>query len=297
MKSKRKKKRMSPGLIATLAICGVVVLCLAWMALTANTVKLMRATVTVEQLPPAFEGVKLLYVSDIDLMGNGSAARAGTLFKEMEALSPDMLILGGDYNAHSLPRILNRDTALNAEDLRLRQSFFHYIENFDAPLGKYALAAPDDGENLYGLLDECGFKLLNDSRHKLERGDDALWLVGVNQNSQNIRKGGQLFRSGECVIAVADSPDCFPILNTVEAADGGRWVDLCLAGHTHGGQIMLLNRSLLTLSTLERQYRYGWTRETGVPMLTTSGLGCEGVGLRFGTQAEAWLITLTAGAE
>ena len=61
--------------------------------------------------------------------------------------------------------------------------------------------------------------------------------------------------------------------------------------------LQMLNRSLLTLSTLERQYRYGWTRETGVPMLTTSGLGCEGVGLRFGTQAEAWLITLTAGAE
>ena len=49
-----------------------------------------------------------------------------------------------------------------------------------------------------------------------------------------------------------------------------------------------------TLDALEQQFGNGWTRETGVPILVTSGMGCEGVNLRLNTQAEVWLITLTA---
>ena len=33
------------------------------------------------------------------------------------------------------------------------------------------------------------------------------------------------------------------------------------------------------------------------PLLTSQGLGCEGLNLRLGTQAEAWLITLRVKAE
>ncbi len=290
MKRKSKGKRArGPGLWIGLALAVLLLLCFGWMWLQSNIVHVMRATVYLPDLPAAFEGRTMLYASDIDLRGDGSIAKAADLFHRLQTLQPDILILGGDYNTHSLLQTLNGETALNPTDTQRREEFFHFINDFTAPLGRYALSAEADG----GVFAAEGFELLNDAKHGIELDGETLWLVGVTESSEGVRRGGRSFHRGECVIAVADTPACFPTLNTTEARDGGHWVDLCLAGHTHGGQVRLFGRKLLRLNSLEEHFLYGWTHETGVPMLTTSGVGCEGVNLRFGTQAEVWLITLT----
>ena len=67
---------------------------------------------------------------------------------------------------------------------------------------------------------------------------------------------------------------------------------MILSGGTHGGQIRLGKRTLLSLNGIEHNYLYGWRVENGMPMLTTSGIGCEGLNVRLGTSPEVWLITL-----
>ena len=286
--AKRQKAR-GPAMWIGLALAAVVLLAFGWMGLQANLVHVMRATVFLPDLPAAFEGKTILYASDIDLCGGGSPAKAADLFRRLESLRPDLLILGGDYNTHSLLQTLNGETAFGPEDARRREAFFHYINDFPAPLGRFALSAAADG----GGFAAEGFELLNDAKRGVELNGETLWLVGVTESSEGVRRGGRSFRRGDCVIAISDTPACFPTLNTTEAKDGGHWIDLCLAGHTHGGQVRLFGRNLLGLNGMEERFLYGWTRETGVPMLTTSGIGCEGIGLRLGTQAEVWLITLT----
>lgn len=300
MKCKKDKKR-SYGWIIALIVAVLVAGFIGSMALNAATLHLRRATVRLEDLPPAFEGKTILYASDIDLGGVNTPARAAAAFRQLAVLNPDLLILGGDYTAPTLLDLINQSDAADyaSNKANMRMDFFHYISDFPASMGKYVIASPDDraAGDMRPLTEETGFHLLEGQRVALTLGEDRIWLVGLSDAGGNISDLARQFRHDECVIAAAYSPNQFPAAMTSEAADSGHWIDLNLSGHTHGGQIRLFGRSILSLDTLEQQFIYGWNRETGVPMLVTSGMGCEGVNLRLNTQSEIWLITLTSGGD
>ena len=277
-------------LLGVAAICGVA-------AVNAGVVRVRRAEVELKDLPAAFDGATVLYASDIDLCGINSARKSGALFEKLQALKPDILILGGDYTSPSLLEILNKPqerAADTARQLSARSDFFKYIASFDAPLGKFGVASPDDASQdaLRQQMLDAGVQPLFNDRAALRLGDATLWIVGVSAESANLNSAGGHFSANDCVIVAAYSPAVMPVLVTSEAQEGGRWADLALTGHTHGGQVRLFGRSLLRLNETEQRYLSGWTLENGLPVLTTEGVGCEGANLRLGTAPEVWLITL-----
>lgn len=298
MASRRKNNRKMgrAGRIALRALAALALLLLLVCgagALNAGVVRVRRATVQLPDLPPAFDGKTLLYASDIDLCGLNTAQKSGALFERLQALEPDMLILGGDYNALSLLEILNRSVDHEAA-MRARSDFFRYISAFEAPLGKYAIAAPEDAEQdaLAAQMREAGVQPLFNDRAELRLGADALWIVGVSAETASLNAAGSAFARDDCVIVAAYSPTVLPVLVTSEARDGGGWADLALTGHTHGGQARLFGRTALSLDAQEQRHLSGWTMENALPILITSGVGCEGLNLRLGTEPEVWLITL-----
>ena len=270
---------------------------LLYCAIAANTVAVRRAEVFLADLPPAFDGATALYVSDIDLCGINTPAKSAALFRRLQSLSPDLLLLGGDYTSPSLFEVLNsgaEEAGTVERQLHARADFFQRISGFDAPLGKYAIAAPSDPDAsaLAQTLSDAGIRPLFNNAVAVERGGERLELVGTcsEEAMQNIASIS--YSREACVIALAYSPALVPRLMTMEASDSGHWADLILTGHTHGGQVNVFGRSVLTLTPQERTLLSGWSMEAGVPVLTTSGLGCEGANLRLGSQAEVWRITL-----
>lgn len=298
MASRRKnnKKPTRAGRIALRALGVIALLALLVCgggAINASVVRVRRAEVELPDLPPAFDGKTMLYASDIDLCGLNTPQKSGALFERLQALRPDMLVLGGDYSSASLLEILNRTTD-EAAALKARADFFRYISAFDAPLGKYAVAAPEDlqPDALRRQVVEAGVQPLFNDRAEIRLGSDTLWIVGVSEPNAELNAAGSAFSREDCVIVAAYSPTVLPVLVTSEARDGGPWADLALAGHTHGGQVRLFGRTALTLDRQEQRYLSGWTMENALPILTTSGVGCEGLNLRLGTAPEVWMITL-----
>ena len=302
MAAKRKKnKKMGRG--GRIALAAFAALFIAIMALcavasvNASVVRVRRADLELPDLPASFDGKTILYASDVDLCGLNTARKSGKLFAKLQSLQPDMLILGGDYASPSLLDILNRPEGAAAREERqigARADFFQYIGAFDAPLGKFGVAAPEDADQsaLARQMNGAGMRPLFNDRIAVSIGDDTLWIVGVSAETANLNSAGSAFARDDCVIVAAYSPSVLPVLVTSEARDGGRWADLALTGHTHGGQIRLFGRNVLQLNRQEQQYLSGWTVENGLPILTTVGIGCEGVNLRVGTAPEVWLITL-----
>ncbi len=299
-KMRRNKKTRGSGrfalaVFAALLTAGLTLAGIA--ALNANTVCLRRARVRVSDLPAAFEGKTVLFASDIDLCGLNTPRKAAALFSQLQQLDPDILLLGGDYTSKSIPEILNSgENQAATERMRVAQAdFFRRIAGFRAPLGKYAVAAPEDPDpdELRRIMAETGVQPLFDESARIDVDGDTLWIAGIS--SAGLRDVGAAYQRSDCVIAAAWSPTAFPMMVTSEARDGGRWADLLLSGHTHGGQLVLFGRSALALDEQERRSLSGWRLENGVPLLVSSGLGCEGANLRLGSRAEGWLITLTAG--
>ena len=286
---------MALGLVSALLLAIIMAIGIAFA--NASLLRIRRAEVILPNLPKGFNGKTILYASDIDLCGINTSARAGELFKQLQSLQPDMLILGGDYNSTALLDRLNRPE-INSSDfqqmLDSRADFFHYISAFQAPLGKYAIASTEDidWQNLSDLMSENGVHPLFNERIDIHADGDTLWLAGICGKVSSLNAAGHSFRQSDFVLVVAERPDLLPILLTSEASDGGPWADMVLCGHTHGGQIHLFGRTALSLSDADKRFLRGWNIQTGIPILTTEGTGCEGINLRLGTEPEIWLITL-----
>lgn len=299
----RKKSNKKPGkgwriairLILAFIVALALGICVA--AVNANIIRILRAEVVIPDLPAAFDGVTVLYATDIDLCGINRAEKAGALFEQLQAFKPDILILGGDYTSSSLLEILNRPENRSAdpsEKLKQRERFFHYIASFDAPLGKFAISSPEDPDpsNLKIVMEECGIRPLFNDLTEIRSGGDTLRIVGISEQNANLNAIGGHFYNDDCVLVVAYSPTVLPVLLTSEARDGGAWSDLMLCGHTHGGQIRLFGQCALSLDEREQRFLSGWHTDSGNPILVSQGVGCEGANLRLGSGPEIWLLTL-----
>ena len=285
---------MALGLFSALLLVMIVTIGIAFA--NASLLRIRRAEIYLPNLPQGFNGLTILFASDIDLCGINTSTRAGEMFKQLQSLQPDMLILGGDYNSTALLDRLNRPE-INSSDfqqmLDSRADFFHYISVFQAPLGKYAIASDEDidWQNLIDVMSENGIRPLFNERIAIHADSDTLWLAGICGKVSSLNAAGHSFRQNDFVLVVAERPDLLPILLTSEASDGGPWADMVLCGHTHGGQIHLFGRTALSLSDADKRFLRGWNTQTGIPILTTEGVGCEGINLRLGTEPEIWLIT------
>ena len=287
------KKNRRIGLKLGVAAVGLLALGLGALHVNSRIVHVRYANVRLENLPESFDGTKVLFASDFDLCGLNTADGMDRLFAQLQTLQPDLLLLGGDYASPSLLERLNGRSG--ADENKARRQFFEAIADFHAPLGKLAVSGDNDGDASALNMDmmNSGVSLIDNQLCVISNGTDAIGVVGVGVGEDASALSGIAgkVREDQCVIALMHRPSRVVDVQIAEAKGGGRWADLALAGHTHGGQLQIAGRSMLSLDETEKRCPGGWYSE-GLPLLVTQGVGCEGVNLRLGSQAEVWLITL-----
>ena len=277
-KSVRGRRLWLPALLLALPMA-----LLGWMYFSARLVHLCPAQVYLQDLPAAFDGAQLLYVSDFNIESAAEARQSAALLQRLSDLAPDLLILGGDY--------------VSLEDAQQAQPFYDALAAFSVPLGKFAVAGEADSKNaaLESALANAGVALLSDRCASVTRDGAQLVIAGLSDVSRKLTPYAELgsaFSGDECVLAVAHNPAAYVGVRVSEARNGGAWADLVLAGHNLGGQIRLFGRTLHTLPPQEARCFAGWYYEGDLPMLVSQGLNVPGLPLRLGSRAEVWLITL-----
>ena len=230
-------------------------------------------------LPAAFDGYRILHVSDshLDILPAIAEAAAAML----DGLEVDLLALTGDV--HGLPRNpLDRSVeplARALRDVRVRDR-------------RLAVLGNHDPAEMVEALQPLGFETLVNRTVTLRRGDAAVHVTGLDDihsfYSPAARHALDSPYDG-CRIALIHSPE---MADHAAAAGYG----LYLSGHTHGGQICLPGGRVVFSQLVRcRHAASGVWQHGDMVGYTSPGLGVSPPMVRFNTRGGAALITLRSG--
>ena len=184
----------------------------------------LRLTVTereqpLARLPAAFDGYRVLHLSDLHLDLDPTLIRA--LVPVLKTVRADLCVLTGDYRNHTIGN--------------WREAVSYFAEMMKAlPMPVYGVLGNHDSLEQVPPLERTGARILLNENVTLERGGESLCLAGIDDpNVYRTHRLGAALRNvpeDRCRILLAHSPAAWE-----EAAAAG--VDLYLAGHLHGGQV------------------------------------------------------------
>jgi predicted MPP superfamily phosphohydrolase len=243
-------------------------------------IQLHRLTFEFKDLPEAFDGYTLLYLSDLHLDGLPGITR---VLKEMtQSLPVDLCLLGGDYR-----------TELSGPYSKVLLRMHRLLRSIHARDGIFAVLGNHDCIEMVAPLESKGLNFLVNDATAVDRIGQRLWIVGVDDphyyQADDLDQAFNTVPNSEFSILLAHSPEIYSA-----AAEYGTRLYLC--GHTHAGQIQLPQIGpIFTHIRAPRKYSQNEWRYKDMAGYTSSGVGVSGIPVRFGCHGEVVHITLKRG--
>ncbi len=189
------------------------------------------------------------------------------VFRQTLELKPDLILFAGDYL-----QCLDRESyGIQAKALSKMLNDL----SFDAPLGVFAVPGNSEPRRGSECFDNTAVQWLRDRSTSLDLPSVAISLTGLSL------KTGHMLRDGPADMLSRLDSSTFNIVLSHQpdfALDlpAGHAIDLCLAGHTHGGQIRLpFVGPLITLSRIPRSQASGSHQVNGTVLCISRGIGME----------------------
>ena len=243
-------------------------------------IDLVQADLTLPRLPAAFDGYRILQISDPHLDHLPELGRiAATLLQGLEV---DLMVLTGDYRGDVRGPFAASLAPLPA-----------ILEAVDVRDGRFAILGNHDSADMVGPLEAMGLTLLLNEHATIARDGQSLHITGVDDVHH--------FHSPHARMAVRTAAEGFrlALVHSPEIADvaAAAGIDLYLCGHTHGGQICLPGgRPIVRHLRRCRAFAAGTWRCGDMVGRTSSGLGVSGLPVRFNCRGEIALLTLRRAA-
>ena len=249
-------------------------LIVGYMFIEPYLVEVKEITIQSDQIPANFDGKKIVYLSDFHVGPYYSLDRLDNLVNQVNAMDPDIILLGGDY-------VSGEDTYINAT--------FDELNKLQAPLGVYAVLGNSDPQYY-------SWKALGNSNTITDVGNMGYWVgnsdgmiricgVGAENDRQDQEDAIGDATAGDFVILVKHEPDYFTEVNKT-------MVDLVLSGHTHGGQVTFFGLWAPVLPSDGEKYVSGTYEEDNSTLIVSNGIGTVGLPIRFFARPQIIVITL-----
>ncbi len=245
----------------------------------ARTVAVVDNPVTLPGLADAFDGFRILHLSDLHIDASDEAAHA--IVAAARSVTYDVCVLTGDYRFRTSGPI--EPTLRGLE--RLRSSLAGAV---------YAVLGNHDSVLMLPALEDAGFTVLMNEHAVIERDGAALYLAGIDDahffGVENFDRALGGVPPEASTVLLSHTPEVYR-----QAAHMG--IDLLLCGHTHGGQICLPGGYPLFLDArIPRRLGRGAWRQGDMQGYTSPGAGTSITEARLNCPAEITLHTLRAGS-
>jgi predicted MPP superfamily phosphohydrolase len=242
----------------------------------AETVLLRDLDLTFPNLPSAFDGYRILHISDPHL--DGMPGLEDRILERVAGRAFDLCVLTGDYR-----------TELHGPIRAVMAALERLVRGIHARDGVIGILGNHDDCHMVAPMEKMGSRMLINEDIAINRGDDRIRIIGTDDvhyyytdQSLHALEAAQ----DDFAIALVHSPELFDA-----AAEAG--VALYLCGHTHGGQVCLPG-GIAPIKHLRagRHFFRGQWRHKEMQGITSSGAGTSGIPVRFNTESEVLALRL-----
>ena len=242
---------------------------------------LMRETVYSPRVPASFDGFSFAFVSDIHYGPLFSLRQKERLSAFFARCGTDALILGGDLG-------MNTDHAARfLEEMRLPE----HPEGAFAVFGNHENMGGSTENETKSVLNAHGIRALLNERAFIRRGNESIDLRGFRDyfTSPGAQEDLEAERGDTFTVFIIHNPDQLVYWERIGRPVG---FDLCLCGHTHGGQVALFGHSVISSCAYGDRYRSGWYEAFGGRVLVSNGVGSSKMPVRLFVPPQAHIVTL-----
>ena len=200
-------------------------------------------------LDSSLNGLKIAYISDINITDNNSIERLEKIIKELNEKPFDIILFGGD---------------LYDQDVIETKKISSLLKNIDCEYGKFAILGEKDQNSkieVTQVLNNGGFEVLNNEVRTLYYKNANLTLVACDEKT-NIKK--LKIPKNNLSICLTHQPDNF-IKNK-------EYIDLQLSGHSYGGSIYIPYLGALNTFEGAKTYNHGSYVENKSTLIISNGV-------------------------
>jgi len=244
---------------------------------------LRQREVALPDLPDGLVGLRVAHVTDVHCSEFFTTGDLERLKRRVAALAPDLVLITGD--------LLHRDDRVLAELGRALAGLGPPGTVF-AVRGNHDRQVDPRGRRFAEVLRAAGVILLDNTAAEARLpGRPRLWIAGIDdiwEGEPDLEAALDAVPSGRPYLLLTHSPDTAESLLSLEHRPL-----LVLAGHTHGGQVVLpLFGPLVLPSAHGTRYQAGLVRRKGLTVQVSRGVGVVEPPLRIGAPAEVPILCL-----
>lgn len=247
----------------------------AYVAPTDFQIKQIHFSDTV--LPEAFNGFKIGFISDFDLVTSEDFDYLEQCIDKINAQECDMVIFGGDL--YEKGTIFDKDRMISL------------LKSIQAPYGKLAVLGDnefkDQLDDAIALLENGGFEVLRNRAHYIYYHDARITLAGLESTGE-VDSTLTEEQKNSFVLTVVHQPDYFSDIANSSS-------HLQLSGHSGGGYLYFPLLGGLIKQEGATTYQHGHYEKNEHHLYISNGIGMgNDQTIRFNCPPNALVITLTA---
>lgn len=240
---------------------------------------IVPVSVEMPKLDPAFNGYRLVHISDIHLGQWITAERLSGVVDLVNSQDPDLVAITGDFVSYAFDPFA-QDLACSLRRLSPRDATFATLGNHDHWVG---------AENIRRVMKQGNVIDLSNDVFTLTREGAMLHIAGVDSVMENQDRLDLVMKklppNGPAIL-LAHEPDFADISSRT-----GRF-SLQLSGHSHGGQLVIPKLGTPIRSYHFRKYPLGRYQVGSMVQYTNRGLGTNLFWSRINCPPEITVIDL-----